>query len=143
MKTLTIFDGLWGQKNSFGIFLRPNFQKRFSLNLFFSILNFKMFRNMPKMRQKLRNGQNLPHKNPNLTNFFFRINFTYNLSHSTGLRPHYQNNFFYFFFFLFEAPECLRTCVFGVTNCVMPKQAQVQLLHGQINLDIYNKRKKS
>ena len=43
----------------------------------------------------------------------------------------------YFFCFLLQTPGCLVTCVFCVTNCGMPKRALVQLLHGQINLDIW------
>ena len=62
----------------------------------------------------------------------------YNLSHfSTSLRPHYLAVFSkHFFCFLLETPGCLQTCVFGVTNYVMPKRASVQLLHGQMILDL-------
>ena len=95
---------------------------------------------MGKLRHKVRNGQNLPHESPNFTNHFFQSNFKYNLSNfSTSLRPHYQNSFFLnnLFSFVFQAPECVETCVFGVTSCEIPKQASVQLLHGQMNLDLY------
>ena len=37
---------------------------------------------------------------------------------------------------LLQISECLGTCVFSVTNCVMPKRAFVQLLHGQMKLDL-------
>ena len=30
-----------------------------------------------------------------------------------------------------------KICVFGVINCVIPKRVSVQLLHGQMNLDIF------
>ena len=40
------------------------------------------------------------------------------------------------FVLLFQTPGCLGTCVFGVTSCVMPTRALVQLLHGQIKLDV-------
>ena len=38
--------------------------------------------------------------------------------------------------FLLYTPGCLGTCVFGVTNCVIPKRASDQLIHGQIKLDL-------
>jgi hypothetical protein len=94
---------------------------------------------MRKMRHKVRNGQNLPHESPNFTNYYFQSDFTYNFSHfSTSLRPHYQNSFFLniFFCFIFLTQGCLKTCAFGVTKCVIPKQASVQLLHGPMNLDL-------
>ena len=88
------------------------------------------------MRHKVRNGQNLPHESQNFTKKKIQSNFTYNLSHfSTSLRP--QTVFSkYFFCFLLQTPGCLRTCVFGVTNCLIPKRASVQLLQGQMNLDL-------
>ena len=57
------------------------------------------------------------------TIFFFKI-------------TRFPKQFFFFNikFFLLLTPGCLGTCVFGVTNCVMPKRAPVQLLHGQIKL---------
>ena len=59
-----------------------------------------MSRNMRKMRHKVRNGQNLPHESPNVTDYFFQSNFMYNLSYSsTSLRPDYQNSFFFLIFF--------------------------------------------
>ena len=47
------------------------FPKHFFL---FSILDFRMSRNMCKLRRKVRNGQSLPHKCPNFTNYFFQSN---------------------------------------------------------------------
>ena len=44
------------------------FPKQFFL---FCILACKMARNMRKLWQKVRNGQNLPTENPNFRNFFF------------------------------------------------------------------------
>ena len=89
-----------------------------------------MSKNMCNLRHKVRNGQNLPNENPNFTSYFFLSNFTYNFGHfSTNLRLYYQNIFF-------QNPGCLVTCVFGVTNCLMPKRASVQLVHGQMNLDL-------
>ena len=56
---------------------------------------------------------------------------------STNLRPHYQNSFSkYFFCFQLYTPGCLGIYVFGVTNCIMPKRASVQLLHGQMKLAV-------
>ena len=93
---------------------------------------------MCKLRRKVRNGQNLPHESLNFTNLKKKSNFTDNFGHfSTSRRPHYQYSFFLIFFcFLLQTPGCLVTCVFGVTNCVMPRRASVQLLHGQMNLDV-------
>ena len=92
---------------------------------------------MRKMRHKVRNGQNLPHESPNFTNYFLS-NFTYNLSHfSTSLRPNYQNSFFLnIVLFSILNSRMSKPCVFGVTNCVIPKRASVQLLHGPMNLDL-------
>ena len=57
----------------------------------FSTQNSKMSWNMCKLRHKVRNCQNLPHKSLNFTNYFFKSNFTYNLGHvSPNLRPNYQ-----------------------------------------------------
>ena len=94
---------------------------------------------MCNLRHKVRNGQNLPHKIPNFTNNFFLSNFRYNFGHfchksETTLPKQFFLNIF--FCFLLQTPGCLVTCLFGVTNCVMPKRALVQLLHSQMNLDI-------
>ena len=66
---------------------------------------------------------------------------------STNVRPQYQNSFVskYIFLLLFSTLncKCLGTCVFGIKNCVMPKQASVQLLHGQMKLDIPNLHKET
>ena len=50
---------------------------------------------------------------------------------------------YFFVFVLYLIPGCLKTCVFGVTNYVIPKRASVQLLHGPINLDLHERRKKN
>ena len=86
----------------------------------FCYLHSKMSRNMCKLHQQVRNGQNLPNKSLNFKNFFFLSNFTDNLDH---VQVHASC-------FLLYPPGCLGTCVFGVTNYVMPKRALVQPLHG-------------
>ena len=123
-------------------YLRPDFHNSFPyfFILFFFILNSKMSRNIRKLCHKVCNSQNLPHESPNFRNYFFTSNFMDNLGHfSTILRPHYKNSFskIFLFCFLHQAPGCLRTCVFGVTNCVMHNRAPVQLLHGQMKLDVH------
>ena len=44
--------------------------------------------------------------------------------------------FFIYVFFYSKLQETLGTCVNCVTNCVTPKRASVQLLHGQMKLDL-------
>ena len=56
-------------------------------------------------------------------------------------RVHEENKIYGKFWHIICTPNqdvlgCLGTCVFGVTNCVIPKRASVQLLHGPMNLDI-------
>ena len=141
MKAFTIFGGFWGQNQLFLQISETSFSKQFSIHNFFlfSILHCKMSRNMCKLRHKVRNRKNLPHEILNFRNIFFLSNFMDNLVlPSTSMMPYYQIVFFskYFFGFLFLTQGCLRTCVFGVTNCVMPKRVSVQLLHGQMNLDL-------
>ena len=94
---------------------------------------------MCKLCHKLRNSQNLPTESKSFRNIYFLINFPDNLGHfATHLRPHYQNKFFlpFLFCFLLKAPGFLETCVNCVINCVMPKRASVQSLHGQMKLDV-------
>ena len=90
-----------------------------------------MSKNMRKMRHKVCSGQNLPHESPNFTNYFFQSNFTYNLSQFPQVSDHITKTVFFYFFSTLTT-GCLRTCVFGLTYCVMPKRASVQLLHGQM-----------
>ena len=78
--------------------------------------------NMRNLHHKLFNGKNLIHESLNFKSHFFLSSLTDNLGNfSTNPRPHYQNRFL---------------SIFGLTNCVMPKRASVQLLHGQMRLDI-------
>ena len=91
------------------------FPEQFGL---FTTLNSKMSRNMRKMCHKVRNGQNLPHESPNFTNYFFKSNFTYNLSHfSTSLRPQYQNSFFLFFFSALNSKMSKNMCIWRHKLC--------------------------
>ena len=78
MKAFTIFGGLWGQNQFLLQISETTFSKQISL-IFFCNVHSKMFRNMYKLRQKVRNGQNLPQESPNFRNYFFLSNFMDNL----------------------------------------------------------------
>ena len=95
---------------------------------------------MCNLRHKVHNGQNLPHESPNFTNFFSKQLYVQFWPFFHKSETKLQKQFFLniFFCFILQTPGCLVTCVFGVTNFVMPKWASVQLLHGQMNLDVYN-----
>ena len=129
----------WDKASASSKFLRPHYQTVFLKHFFlFSTPNSKMSRNMCNLRPKVRNGQNIPHESPNFTDYFFLSKFTYILATVSQIWDKITKTIFsqYFFCFLLQNPGCLLTCVFGVTNYVMPKWASVQLLHGQINLDL-------
>ena len=97
-----------------------------------------MSKNKCKLRHKVRNTQNLPHVSANFKYYYFLSNFTHIfLQFFTNLRSHYENRFFLYFSFLTLNPRCLGTCVNCVTNYVKTKRALVQLLHGQMKLDLY------
>ena len=87
---------------------------------FFSTLNSKTSRNMRQMCHKVCNGQNLPHESQNFTNYFFQIDFTYNLGNfSTSLRPHYQNSFskYIFFFSILNSRMSKNMCIWRHKLC--------------------------
>ena len=50
--------------------LRPHFQNGFPYFFLFSVLNSRTSSNICKLDSKVRNGQNLPHGNPNFRNYF-------------------------------------------------------------------------
>ena len=94
---------IWGTKPVLLVDFWDRIFKKASLNNFFSFYpRLQMASNMCKLPHKVHNGQNLPHKSPNFTNYFFQSIFTYNLGHiSTSLRPHYHNSFFSIIVFVF------------------------------------------
>ena len=86
----------WDKTDASGSILRPHYQHSFPKTFFpmFFTINSKISSNLWKLRHKVPNVQNLPHKSSNFTNNFFLRNFTYNLGHfSTTLRHHYKNSF--------------------------------------------------
>ena len=97
-----------------------------------------MSRNMCQLCHKVLNNQNLPLESPNYINFFSSYKFygqfkpLFYKSEITSQKQFCSKQFF----FLLSTSVCQGTCLLGVTNWVMPKQALVQLLHGQMKLDV-------
>ena len=95
------------------------------------LLNSRISRNMCKLHHKVCNGQNLPHESRNFKNYsYITFRQLFHKSETTLFKQFVPK--YVFFCVLLYTPECLETCVFGVTNCVMQKRLSVQLLRGQM-----------
>ena len=75
MKTFTTFYGFQGQNQFFWQISETTFSKQFSQKKFSLLytLDSKMFRNMCKLRCKVRNGKNLPHEIRILQTICFKV----------------------------------------------------------------------
>ena len=95
--------GFWEPKMFFWKISEDAFSKQFHLNNFFSsTLNSKMSRQLCKLHHKVRDGQNLHHASPNITNFFFWSKLKYNLSHFSTSLSHITKTVFLHIFFMFS-----------------------------------------